>query len=641
MIQQLSKAFMPIARLLTTLVSAAALLIVLALVPVNLKTIQGDWLVTSSYPAVERLVTLEMFALYIAILRYMAAAVMFISAGILLWFRSRMGIALLGAAMVSSWVPVFGLGGPVDSVPLPEPWKQVVEFTSFAILFSSILTLILFIFLFPGGRFSSTRAGRGATLMIVLLVAGIVFLFSGAGGEWAWFGLGLLLITALLAGTANLYLRYRRTQDQESRSQIRPVMAALMILVTWFLISIFASEATGSNPYLALLSLHLEIAAFTALPVSLLVSIARHQLWGIDLRPHRLAILGVSGTLLMAAVLSGFTLVRQDGLKQAQNLSQAAALVEKTDLHLIVDTDFGNDDVLALLYLMQHPGVELKAISVVGTGLIHCQPGIRHVHGLLELTGYGDVPVSCGPEEPLGAEHPFPEDWRQGADRLWGLNLPQSERRASPLDAPSLIIETLSASDQPTTVLALGPLTNLAIAFQAQPQVIDRIERLYIMGGAVEVPGNVYNLDLGLENQTAEWNIYADPVAAQIVFESGVPITMVPLDATNYAPVSMPLFQRLQKDHKTRAATFTYNIFYINQGWIQTGFYYLWDTLTAAILTSEELAGFQDYNLQVVTEKGADFGRTMPSTTGTPVRVATRADAAMFEELFLHVINLE
>jgi pyrimidine-specific ribonucleoside hydrolase len=224
---------------------------------------------------------------------------------------------------------------------------------------------------------------------------------------------------------------------------------------------------------------------------------------------------------------------------------------------------------------------------------------------------------------------------------LWGLGLPPNDRQPAPLPAPALYVELLSQVDAPVSILALGPLTNFAQAFQTHPEVIRNVDQLYIMGGAVEVPGNVYDQNLGFDNQTAEWNIYADPLAAQIVFDSGVPITLVPLDATNYVPVSMQLFRMLDQIKRTRAAVFTFNIFYINQGWIQTGYYYLWDTLASAVVTNPEVATYQDYTLAVVTERGPDFGRTQPTPGGMPVRVATWADKDRFEEIFLRVVNTE
>jgi len=288
---------------------------------------------------------------------------------------------------------------------------------------------------------------------------------------------------------------------------------------------------------------------------------------------------------------------------------------------------------------MEHPGVELQAVTVVGTGLVHCEPGVKHVLGLLELTEYAGIPVSCGSEIPFGAEHEFPSDWREAADRLWGLHLGVGDRRPDPRSAPEIIAEYLRSAEEPANILVLGPFTNFAEVFQAEPGLLEKVGMLYMMGGAVETPGNVYDESLGFDNRTAEWNIYGDPVAARMVFETGVPITMIPLDATNDVPVDMALFSQFEQKNDTRVSTFVFNIFYINQGWIQSGFYYLWDTLAAAVMISPDVATFKDFNLAVVTDSGPDYGRTAIDPGGRPVRVAIQADPALFDALFVRVLR--
>ncbi|MFN2195575.1 MAG: nucleoside hydrolase, partial [Anaerolineales bacterium] len=400
--------------------------------------------------------------------------------------------------------------------------------------------------------------------------------------------------------------------------------------------------ATGSD-WFVLVELHLQLILPLLIPLALLFALLRRGLWGIAPAPFHLRVYAGLGLIVILGPLALGASIQSAVLGAVPDPSKPWVLPEGMQpRRIIVDTDLGNDDVLALLYLMQHPGVELQAITVVGTGLVHCAPGVRNVHGLLELAGYADIPVSCGSEEPLGQEaEPFPASWRTSADRLWGLGLPLNERQPASLAAPDLIADQLRQAEAPLTILALGPMTNLAQALAAYPEMLPKIEGLYSMGGAVEVPGNVYDPSLGFDNRTAEWNFFADPEAARQVFASGVPITLVPLDATNDVPVGMPLFRLLAQHHTTRAATFTYDIFYINQGWIQSGGYYLWDTLAASVLTNPEVAEYQDYELQVIDTPGPDYGRTLSGAGGLPVRVAIQADQAMFEEIFLRVINTD
>ncbi len=107
-------------------------------------------------------------------------------------------------------------------------------------------------------------------------------------------------------------------------------------------------------------------------------------------------------------------------------------------------------------------------------------------------------------------------------------------------------------------MLTLGPLTNVALALQANPNLANRIDGVYVMGGAVHVPGNLDENVSG--NTAAEWNVYIDPHAANVVFASGVPITLVGLDATNHAPLTMDFYQRLERNQKTNATKFIHTV---------------------------------------------------------------------------------
>jgi pyrimidine-specific ribonucleoside hydrolase len=158
---------------------------------------------------------------------------------------------------------------------------------------------------------------------------------------------------------------------------------------------------------------------------------------------------------------------------------------------VIVDGDFGPDDMMALLYLIQLPELHIAAVTVTGTGLAHCPEGAENAAAVLAHLGREDTPVACGEQEPLGGENVFPEEWRQAADGLADqLGLTPSEAGAGS-DAVGLIVETISSSPEPVRLLALGPLTNLARALSDAPEIVNNIERLVIMGGAVDVPGSV------------------------------------------------------------------------------------------------------------------------------------------------------
>jgi pyrimidine-specific ribonucleoside hydrolase len=200
-----------------------------------------------------------------------------------------------------------------------------------------------------------------------------------------------------------------------------------------------------------------------------------------------------------------------------------------------------------------------------------------------------------------------------------------------------LLDSILQSSPEKVSILTLGPLTNLAELLQDTPSAAKNIEMVYIMGGAVHVAGN-----LGSDvknNQAAEWNIYVDPLAAKIVFESGVPITLVPLDATNQAPVTAEFYRQLQASHLTPEAAWILDLFTLEQGFFQSGGMYFWDPLTAAILSEPSLATYEPEEVCVIEEEGPQSGQTK-ATAGCPnIRVAVIVESARFEQLFLDTLN--
>jgi inosine-uridine nucleoside N-ribohydrolase len=306
---------------------------------------------------------------------------------------------------------------------------------------------------------------------------------------------------------------------------------------------------------------------------------------------------------------------------------------------VVIDTDVAEDDWMAILYLLRHPHVSVKAITVTGTGEAHSEPGARHSLGLLALAGQPDIPVAWGTETPLGGGQPFPDSVREAIDNLMGLSLPSNPKAPIEHGAVELLISIVKDSPHKVTVLTLGPLTNLAEAMQAEPSLADNLEMIYMMGGAVDVRGNVFGEMAGIANTVAEWNIFCDPLAANTVFHSGAPITLVPLDATNDVPVTQAFCRRIEDDRGTPEADFVHRVLAKTVPRIGTGHYYFWDPLAAAILTDESLASLERRRLTVVVEEGPEAGRTKPADGGANMRVCNGADRARFETLFLGVLN--
>jgi pyrimidine-specific ribonucleoside hydrolase len=126
---------------------------------------------------------------------------------------------------------------------------------------------------------------------------------------------------------------------------------------------------------------------------------------------------------------------------------------------------------------------------------------------------------------------------------MFGLVLQENPASPNEMNAVELLIHAAQGSSTRVKLITLGPLTNVAEALESDPAFAGMLQSITIMGGAVNVPGNV-GITSDIQNKVAEWNIYVDPHAAAVVFASGVPITLVPLDATNDVPVTMDFYRK-------------------------------------------------------------------------------------------------
>jgi pyrimidine-specific ribonucleoside hydrolase len=312
--------------------------------------------------------------------------------------------------------------------------------------------------------------------------------------------------------------------------------------------------------------------------------------------------------------------------------------LEADAMPVVIDTDMAADDWLAILYLLMRSDVDIQAITVTGAGEAHCGPGTRHALDLVALAGRPEIPVSCGRETPLKGAHSFPTEWREQVDDLLGLSLPENPNKVSAETAVEMLTRIIQTSTRKVHLLALGPLTNVGEALAADPTLIDSIAMITIMGGAVHVPGNVGSSSQ-IANEVAEWNIYVDPHAAAVVFSSGAPTTLVPLDATNHVPVSLDFYRRLENDRDTSVAEFVYRVLAAREENVGSGWTFFWDPLAAASVPDEDLVTLQELRIVVIETEGPESGWIYESENGARMRVALSADQEHFESLLLEALN--
>jgi purine nucleosidase len=205
---------------------------------------------------------------------------------------------------------------------------------------------------------------------------------------------------------------------------------------------------------------------------------------------------------------------------------------------IIIDTDPGQDDAVAILLALASPELDVLGITAVA-GNVPLALTEKNARKICELAGRSDMRVFAGADRPLlrklvTAEHVH------GKTGLDGPELPEPTMRLQKMHASDFLVETVMERPPGTvTLCTLGPLTNVAMALAREPSIAGRIERIVAMGGGFFEGGNV--------TPAAEFNIYVDPHAARAVFTSGIPITLFPLDVTHKALTTAKRVERFRK----------------------------------------------------------------------------------------------
>lgn len=289
---------------------------------------------------------------------------------------------------------------------------------------------------------------------------------------------------------------------------------------------------------------------------------------------------------------------------------------------IFFDHDGGIDDFLALLLLLTYQHLRLTGVSVTPADT-YIEAALPATRKLLDLGGRSEVVVGAGT---LEGTHPFPHLFRVDSFKVDAMPIlnQRAELRAplSPLSGQELLAQTLIEAPQPVTLVMTGPLSNLAWALDHHPEVEPKVEELVAMGGALEVPGNVQEHG---HDGSAEWNIYWDPGAAKRVFESTIPITLFPLDATDQVPVTEEFRLAIGRQYRYPLSAAAGYLWALTAGYD----YYCWDTLTVSYLARPELCTFRQVRCEVITE-GPGSGRTLITKEGRIVKAAQHVEAEAF-----------
>ncbi|WP_439106073.1 nucleoside hydrolase [Congregibacter sp.] len=310
---------------------------------------------------------------------------------------------------------------------------------------------------------------------------------------------------------------------------------------------------------------------------------------------------------------------------------------------VVFDTDMAIDDWAALLFLARHPQIDLLAVTVSASGEAHCEPGTRNALALLDLVNpHNTVPVSCGDSYPLDGYFVFPVPWQKDMDTLSGVAITPSVRKPDARHGVELLHDVLVSAETPVTILATGPLTNIAQWLERYPEDRNRADRLVVMGGSLDAPGNIIVPGFTDDNPNtrAEWNIYVDALAADKVLRSDLAIELVGLDVTNHVKVTTEFAAEFKERVDNPAAAFWDAVLDANDWFIDSGEYYFWDVLAALAVIDRDrfcqgdMLGLAASYQETETPWWPTSDKSMPDENweGDPRRHFAAEDAGVIEQ---------
>jgi purine nucleosidase len=301
---------------------------------------------------------------------------------------------------------------------------------------------------------------------------------------------------------------------------------------------------------------------------------------------------------------------------------------------VIIDCDVGVDDALALILAFHSPALKVEAVTGVN-GNVPLERVYENIRKVLTLIQPSNKPwIAKGASQPLKGKAVYAHSVH-GADGLGGarIGIKQGDVPWQEFSGPAgeLILKMAAESPGEFVLIATGPLTNVAVALQKDPQGMKKLKEVIIMGGAVRVSGNV--------TPHAEFNIFVDPAAAKIVFESGLRITLVPLDVTHQVSLTPDLMEERVRPLNNPFSKFTIKV---------TGYdtktrrfarsperIHLHDPLAVGVAIDPKIVRTERISLTVETREGDSFGKLSEAGEGPKINVCLGVESGKFLNLFL------
>jgi purine nucleosidase len=304
---------------------------------------------------------------------------------------------------------------------------------------------------------------------------------------------------------------------------------------------------------------------------------------------------------------------------------------------ILFDTDPGIDDACAILLALASPELAVEGLSIVH-GNCSLEQGTTNALSILELANASHIPVAKGCELPLVQPSLLAPE-THGETGLGYAKLPDPRIRPTVQHGIDFLIEKIMSSPGEITLVAIGPLTNVALAIRQEPRLVESLKELIIMGGALRYEGNTTAL--------AEFNTYVDPHAAHIVFHAGIPTTLVPLDVSYQCILTPGGVNQLQKtDAPITKFIVDATRFYMefHDEYQKIDGCVINDPLALALTFSPELCTYQELSVDVDISGGISMGKTVADFYNygkkpANMKVAVNVRARDFMNLFVERIE--
>jgi purine nucleosidase len=303
---------------------------------------------------------------------------------------------------------------------------------------------------------------------------------------------------------------------------------------------------------------------------------------------------------------------------------------------VMIDCDVGVDDAFALILAFHSPELEVKAVTGVN-GNVPLDQVFENIKKVLSLSQPKNKPlIARGADRPLRGKTVYAHSVH-GGDGLGGAKIEQIEGEEwwqnFPGAADELIIKMAHQFPNELTLIATGPLTNLGLGIRRDLEGMKKLKEIVVMGGAVRTKGNI--------TPHAEFNIFSDPLAAKIVFESGLPITLVPLDVTHQVNLTSQYMEEKVKPINNPFSQFIIEATGYNSTTHQfrnNEIIHLHDPLAVGVVIDPNLVRKERLSIHVETQEEDHYGKTSEFKADIKVEVCLEVDAKGFLDLFLSTL---